>query len=101
MRGTIVAVDIGGTFTDSAAIDRTTGRLSFAKTLNTPPRLESESLDILYRRLPPFVPRHLRFEAKERIEAVAICFLHAWSNPSHEIAAQVAIGRSPKWQPMS
>jgi N-methylhydantoinase A len=169
---TVVAVDIGGTFTDLAAIDRATGRLSFAKTLSTPPQFElglvnalreatiapgsiealrhgttvvinallerkgartalittagfrdlleigrgnrAESFNILYRRLPPFVPRHLRFEATERIdargevvqafdpaslaaiveklqadriEAVAICFLHAWRNPSHEIAA--------------
>ena len=171
-QSTVVAVDIGGTFTDLAAIDRATGRLSFAKTLSTPPQFElglvnalreaaiaphsiealrhgttvvinvllerkgartalittagfrdlleigrgnrAESFNILYRRLPPFVPRHLRFEAEERIdargevvhsfdptslgmivdrlkaeriEAVAICFLHAWRNPSHEIAA--------------
>ncbi len=167
----IVAVDIGGTFTDLVAIDRATGRLSFAKTLSTPPHFEqgllnalreasiqpasiealrhgttvvinallerkgaktalittegfrdlleigrgnrAQAFNVLYRRLPPFVPRSLRFEVKERIgangdivepldtagldtiidqikaegiEAVAISFLHAWRNPAHEQA---------------
>ena len=119
----IVAVDIGGTFTDLVAIDRATGRLSFAKTLSTPPHFEqgllnalreasiqpasiealrhgttvvinallerkgaktalittegfrdlleigrgnrAQAFNVLYRRLPPFVPRSLRFEVKE------------------------------------
>lgn len=165
----IVAVDIGGTFTDLVAIDRATGRLSFAKTLSTPPHFEqglinalreaaippesiealrhgttvvinallerkgaktalittdgfrdlleigrgnrAEAFNVLYRRLPPFVPRHLRFGVPERVgadgtvvepldlsglpaiverlkaegvEAVAVSFLHAWRNPAHE-----------------
>ncbi len=167
----IVAVDIGGTFTDLSSFDRATGRLRFAKTLSTPPKFETglmnavaeagivpsgiealrhgttvvinallerkgartalittagfrdlleigrgnrpEAFNILYRRLPPFVPRHLRYEvterldargevvvpldlatlepvlaaiAEEKIEAIAISLLHAWRNPAHEIA---------------
>lgn len=64
-----------------------------------------------FRKPSPFVPRHLRFEARERIaadgsvivpleisalndllraldshgiDAVAVCFLHAYANPAHE-----------------
>jgi len=67
-----------------------------------------------FRKPRPFVPRHLRLEADERldrkgevirpldprsidslvahfrqegVEAIAICFLHAFRNPTHEIAA--------------
>ncbi len=67
---------------------------------------------------PPFVPRHLRREIAERVdhtgtvtipldpaalaplladfraegvEAIAICFLHAYANPANEIAAAAAI----------
>ena len=167
---TIVAVDIGGTFTDLAALDPETGELRFSKRLTTPPNFEQgafdcivkagidpkaitilrhattvvinallersgartalvttegfrdileigrgnrpESFNILYRRLPPLVPRTLRFEIEERmdargnvlrplnrgalqalaerikaagVEAVAVCLLHAWRNPAHEI----------------
>ena len=78
-----------------------------------------ESFNLFYRRLAPLVPRDLRFEIRERmsargevlkpldraalprlakeiadagIEAVAICFLHAYRNPDHEIevAAYIA-----------
>jgi N-methylhydantoinase A len=71
-----------------------------------------ESFNLFYRRLAPLVPRDLRFEIRERmaargevlkpldraalpgivkqlvdagIEAVAICFLHAYRNPDHEL----------------
>ena len=72
-----------------------------------------EAFDIHFQRPVPLVPRNLRFEVKERlnakgdiltpldeaavlalgrqwvadgIEAVAVCFLHAYANPVHEIA---------------
>jgi N-methylhydantoinase A len=167
--GIDVAVDIGGTFTDLAAVDRRTGALILAKADTTRGRLRDGVLatlersgvapreigafvhgstvvinavterrgartalvttegfrDVLeigranrpdlynlsYRKPEPFVPRRLRFEVRERIshrgevltdldedgvervaerlrdlavEAVAICFLHAWKNPDHE-----------------
>ncbi len=167
---TIVAVDIGGTFTDLAALDPESGELRFSKSLTTPPNFEQgaldclakadidtatievlrhgttvvinallehkgartalittdgfrdileigrgnrpESFNILYHRLPPVVPRDRRYEIVERldargnvlrpldrdalpllaarlkaegIEAVAVCLLHAWRNPVHEI----------------
>jgi N-methylhydantoinase A len=71
-----------------------------------------ESFNLFYRRLAPLVPRDLRFEICERlsargeiikaldraalpwlaksiaaagVEAVAICFLHAYRNPDHEL----------------
>jgi N-methylhydantoinase A len=71
-----------------------------------------EAFNILYSRLPPLVPRIDRLEIPERmdargnvlkavdrdalaaladhinaekIEAVAVCLLHAWRNPAHEI----------------
>ena len=71
-----------------------------------------ESFNLFYRRLAPLVPRDLRFEIRERmsargevlkpldraalprivkqlvdagIEAVAICFLHAYRNSDHEL----------------
>src|SRR5258705_8344730 len=34
-----LAADIGGTFTDVAAFDERTGKLTFGKALSTPPRL--------------------------------------------------------------
>jgi N-methylhydantoinase A len=67
--------------------------------------------NLAYRKPPPFVRRHLRFEVSERmsyrgevveplnepelaevaealagtgVRAVAICFLHSWANPEHE-----------------
>jgi N-methylhydantoinase A len=166
----IVAIDIGGTFTDLAALDPATGALRFSKSLTTPPEFEQGALDCLklagiaasqidilrhgttvvinallerkgartalvttegfrdileigrgnrpegfnlfYERLPPVVPRELRFDLPERmdargnpltpvdrdalarvaariresgVDAVAVCFLHAWRNPQHEI----------------
>jgi N-methylhydantoinase A len=71
-----------------------------------------ESFNLFYRRLAPLVPRDLRFEIRERlsargevvtkldraalprlaklitdadVDAVAICFLHAYRNPDHEL----------------
>jgi N-methylhydantoinase A len=75
--------------------------------------------NLAYRKPPPFVPRHLRFEVGERmsyrgeviepvsdadlagigdrlgglgVQAVAVCLLHAWVNPAHEehVAAALA-----------
>jgi N-methylhydantoinase A len=167
---TIVAIDIGGTFTDLAGLDPATGRLRFSKSLTTPPDFErgmqdcidkaaipageievlrhgttvvinallerkgartalittegfrdvlelgrgnrAEGFNLLYHRLPPFVERIHRYEigermdargnvlrpldrgalpalaqrlADEKIDAVAVCLLHAWRNPAHEI----------------
>ena len=164
-----LAIDIGGTFTDLAAVDRRDGSLVLAKVDTTPSRLQQGVLtalerseispgdvgafvhgstivinaiterrgartalvttegfrDVLeigranrpdlynlsYRKPKPFVPRRLRLEVRERIshtgavlvpleepavevvadrlraldvDAVAICFLHAWTNPEHE-----------------
>jgi N-methylhydantoinase A len=164
-----LAIDIGGTFTDLAAVDRRDGSLVLAKVDTTPSRLQQGVLtalerseispgdvgafvhgstivinaiterrgartalvttegfrDVLeigranrpdlynlsYRKPRPFVPRRLRFEVRERIshtgavlaplderglesvaehlralevDAVAICFLHAWTNHEHE-----------------
>jgi N-methylhydantoinase A len=164
-----LAIDIGGTFTDLAAVDRRTGELVLAKADTTPSRLQEGVLtalersdlqardvgafvhgstvvinavtehrgartalvttlgfrDVLeigranrpdlynlsYRKPEPFVPRRLRFEVRERtshrgeilapldeedvarvadrlrdleLDAVAICFLHSWTNPEHE-----------------
>jgi N-methylhydantoinase A len=164
-----LAIDIGGTFTDLAAVDRRDGSLVLAKVDTTPSRLQQGVLaalersaispadvgafvhgstvvinaiterrgartalvttegfrDVLeigranrpdlynlsYRKPKPFVPRRLRFEVRERVshtgavlvpldestvesvaerlreldvDAVAICFLHAWKNFGHE-----------------
>jgi N-methylhydantoinase A len=79
--------------------------------------------NLAYRKPVPFVPRHLRFEVRERmthrgevaepvsshdlaevgdrladakVQAVAICLLHAWANPAHEQqAAAVLSARLP------
>ena len=168
----IVAIDIGGTFTDLAYLDPSTGLLKFSKSLTTPPNFEQGAMDcirkadietsdieilrhgttvvinallehkgsrtalvttegfrdmleigrgnrpegfnLFYERLPPVVPRDRRFGAVERIdsrgdiltpldinslkliadninnlevEAIAVCFLHSWRNPQHEIVA--------------
>jgi N-methylhydantoinase A len=167
--GIKLAIDIGGTFTDLAAVDRRTGALVLAKADTTPDRLQEGVLaalkrsgvgapdvdsfvhgttvvinavterrgartalvttrgfrDVLeigrgnrpdlynlcYAKPPPFVPRRWRYEVTERIsyrgeilvplvedefepiaqtlraaeiEAVAVCFLHAWVDPGHE-----------------
>jgi N-methylhydantoinase A len=163
-----VAVDIGGTFTDLAAVDATSGRLTLAKTDTTASPEEGalvalassavapadvaafvhgttvvinavtertgartallttegfrdvleigranrpDLYNLAYRKPRPFVPRRLRFEVRERldhlgreltpldeatlpaiaehlrgngVEALAICFLHAWAEPAHE-----------------
>jgi N-methylhydantoinase A len=79
--------------------------------------------NLTYRKPEPFVPRHLRFEVGERmlhtgevaeplaeedlaavaarlaqadVQAVAVCFLHAWANPDHEKrAAAILAARLP------
>ena len=174
-----VAIDIGGTFTDLAAVDRRTGALVLSKADSTPTRLQRGVLDALersglppedvaafvhgstvvinavterrgastalvttegfrdvleigranrpdlynlaYRKPEPFVPRHLRLEVRERIshrgdelepldeagvervaerlrgadvEAVAICFLHAWVAPEHERRAAELLSKA-------
>jgi N-methylhydantoinase A len=75
--------------------------------------------NLAYRKPPPFVRRHLRFEVSERmtyrgeeveplseadvaevagrlahagVQAVAVCFLHAWVNPEHERRAARLLG---------
>lgn len=72
-----------------------------------------EAYNIFFRRAEPLVPRHLTFEVqerllasgevlvplntealapvadqlkKEKVEAVAVCLLHAFTNPAHELA---------------
>jgi N-methylhydantoinase A len=166
----IVAVDIGGTFTDFLGYDSATGQLLSSKSPTTPAGLEKgirdciekagvrmnaidvfvhgstvaintvleqkgartalivtkgtrdvykigrgnrpDAYDIWFRRPEPLVPRHLTFEIEERmlatgevhtplsalqaesiarqvdasgVEAVAVCFLHSWNNPAHEL----------------
>jgi N-methylhydantoinase A len=166
----IVAVDIGGTFTDFLGYDSATGHLLSSKTPTTPSSLEQgirdclkkagvhtnaidafvhgstiaintvlerkgartalvvtkgtrdvykigrgnrpDAYDIWFKRPEPLVPRHLSFEVEERllatgeihtslntaqaeaiarqvtdsgVEAVAVCFLHSWNNPAHEL----------------
>ena len=76
--------------------------------------------NLRFRKQPPFVPRELRFEVTERVdylgrvvtpldeasvervadrlaaagvEAVAVCFLHAYANPSHERACAEELRR--------
>src|SRR4051794_10240847 len=168
-RPVTVAIDIGGTFTDLAAVDRRTGALVVSKADSTPARLQRGVLEafersglraedvaafvhgstvvinavterrgattalvttegfcdvleigranrpdlytLAYRKPEPFVPRRLRFEVHERVshrgeevepldetdvervaedlraagvDAVAICLIHAWTNPAHE-----------------
>ena len=172
----LLAVDIGGTFTDIVALDLPSGRVSVEKLLTTYPDpsgavlegvsdllegscLAPESIryvvhgttlitntlierkgaktallatagfrdaveignegrydmyDLALKKPPPLAERRLRFDVPERmladgavwrtldeaclreicamlraeaIEAVAICFLHAYTNPAHELAA--------------
>ena len=166
----IVAVDIGGTFTDFQGYNLATGHLLSSKSPTTPAGLEQgirdcidkagvsvneidifvhgstvaintvlerkgartalivtkgirdvykigrgnrpDAYDIWFKRPEPLVPRHLTFEVEERllatgevqtplnpiqaetiarqvdasgVEAVAVCFLHSWKNPAHEL----------------
>src|SRR5467141_2645397 len=175
----LVAIDIGGTFTDLMAFDEATGRFAQAKSLTTPTQLvqgiidclrmsavdvagvselihgsttaintlierkgaktglivtrgtrdvysigrgnRPESYNLLFRRHRPLVPRHLTREidermlasgevleplehasleeacrrlADEKVEAVAVCFLHSYINPEHERAAGEIVRRA-------
>ena len=76
--------------------------------------------NFLFKKPPPFVPRHLRLEVSERldhhgreitpvaladvasalavfrregVQAIAVCFLHAYANPAHEQAVVAEIKR--------
>ncbi len=174
----LVAIDIGGTFTDLMAFDEASGRFSQAKSLTTPAQLvqgiidclkksavdpgaigelihgsttaintlierkgaktglvvtrgtrdvyaigrgnRPEAYDLFFHRHRPLVPRHLTREvggrllasgaehepldragvedacrrlAAEGVEAVAVCFLHAYANPEHERAAGAIVRR--------
>ncbi len=179
---TLLAVDIGGTFTDLVALDIASGRITVEKLLTTYPDpsaavleglaclldkscLAPESIryvvhgttlitntliertgaktallategfrdaveignegrydmyDLALKKPPPLAERRLRFDVPERmladgrvwtpldesrareicatlradeIEAVAICFLHAYTNPAHELAALAIVGQ--------
>jgi N-methylhydantoinase A len=177
----IVAVDIGGTFTDFLGVDTAGGRLLSSKAPTTPAGLENgihdclrkagvtvdaidafvhgstiaintvlerkgartalivtkgtrdvykigrgnrpDAYDIWFTRPEPLVPRHLTFEVEERLlasgevhtafnrvqaetvakrvyesgaEAVAVCFLHSWKNPSHESEMTALLDSNPK-----
>jgi N-methylhydantoinase A len=177
----IVAVDIGGTFTDFLGYDTASGRLLTSKAPTTPEGLERgihdclkkagvsvsaidsfvhgstiaintvverkgartalvvtrgtrdvykigrgnrpDAYDIWFKRPEPLVPRHLTFEVEERMlatgdvhstfnevqaervakrvaasgaEAVAVCFLHSWSNPSHESKMAALLDSNPQ-----
>jgi N-methylhydantoinase A len=174
----LVAIDIGGTFTDLMAFDEATGRFAQAKSLTTPAELAQgivdclrksgtdvaeigelihgsttaintlierkgaktglivtrgtrdvysigrgnrpESYNLFFHRHRPLVPRHLTLEidertlasgevleplahaslaeacrrlAEEKVEAVAVCFLHSYVNPEHERAAGELVRR--------
>ena len=175
----LVAIDIGGTFTDLMAFDEATGRFAQAKSLTTPAHLvqgiidclqksgvdcaaigelihgsttaintlierkgaktglivtrgtrdvysigrgnRPESYNLFFHRHRPLVPRHLTREIDERMlasgevleplgrasleeacrhlidekmEAVAVCFLHSYVNPEHERAAGEIVRRA-------
>ena len=175
----LVAIDIGGTFTDLMAFDEATGRFAQAKSLSTPTQLvkgiidclrmsgvdlaeiaelihgsttaintlierkgaktglivtrgtrdvysigrgnRPESYNLFFHRHRPLVPRHLTREidermlasgevleplghasleeacrrlADEKVEAVALCFLHSYVNPEHERAAGEIVRRA-------
>ena len=175
----LVAIDIGGTFTDLMAFDEATGRFAQAKSLSTPTQLvkgiidclrmsgvdlaeiaelihgsttaintlierkgaktglivtrgtrdvysigrgnRPESYNLFFHRHRPLVPRHLTREidermlasgevleplgrasleeacrhlAEEKVEAVAVCFLHSYVNPEHERAAGEIVRRA-------
>src|SRR6516162_6371631 len=77
-----LAADVGGTFTDVAAFDETTGELRLGKTLTTPARLVTgvengvtkagagpESYNLFFRRHRPLIERDLRYEIRERMDA--------------------------------
>ena len=168
-----IAADVGGTFTDVATFDASTGRLTLGKSLTTPERIvegighataradshfaestlflhgstiainvmlertgartalvttkgfrdvyeigrvnRPDSYNLFFRKHRPLVERALRFEVDERmnaageplkhidfaeleaiarrleaekVESLAILFLHSYRNPSHEIAAK-------------
>jgi N-methylhydantoinase A len=170
--GYVVAVDIGGTFTDLVAFDRDSNRVLYTKSPTTYGNFEAgiadcfdkvrlspadvrlvnhgttlvinaliqrkgartalvttagfrdvleiargnrpDPFDLYYQRDEPLVPRERRFEVRERIDAagnvlvpldpaelevlarglradgvdaVAVCFLHAYANPAHEQVA--------------
>jgi N-methylhydantoinase A len=175
----LVAIDIGGTFTDLMAFDEATGRFAQAKSLTTPKQLvkgiidclrisgvepaeidelihgsttaintlierkgaktglivtqgtrdvysigrgnRPESYNLFFHRHRPLVPRRLTREvdertlasgevleplqsasvegacrelAEEKVEAVAVCFLHSYVNPEHERAAGEIVRRA-------
>ena len=186
----LLAVDIGGTFTDLVALDISSGRITVEKLLTTYPdpsaavlegvsrlleksRLAPGSIryvahgttlitntlierkgaktallatagfrdaveignegrydmyDLALKKPPPLAERRLRFDVPERmladgrvwrpldesrvreicaalradeIEAVAICFLHAYTNPAHELAALAIVGEELPEIPIS
>ncbi len=182
--GSVVGIDIGGTFTDLAAFDPVSKRFFFEKTSSTTAPDEGavdclkrlggagfkvenaeilkhgctvvinsilerrgaktalvttdgfrdileigrgnrpESFNLFFRRLAPLVPREFRYELKERIsakgeittpldqtqlaglaaslksagiEAIAICFLHSYRNPVHEMAVAQFLKAQGNW----
>jgi N-methylhydantoinase A len=175
----VVAVDIGGTFTDLVAFDRDSNRVLYTKSPTTYGSFETgiadcfgkvrlspsdvrlvnhgttlvinaliqrkgaraalvttkgfrdvleiargnrpDPFDLYYQRDEPLIPRERRFEVDERIDAggdvrqaldvaelerlaqtlrddgvdaVAVCFLHAYVNPVHEVQAAEALRRA-------
>jgi len=122
--GSIGAFIHGTTVVINAVTERSGARTALVTTAGFRDVLEigrgnrPDLYNLTYRKPPPFVPRHLRFEVRERmsyrgeeilplseedvaaaarglaaehVEAVAVCLLHAWANPAHEQRAAVLL----------
>jgi N-methylhydantoinase A len=119
-------VNHGTTLVINALIQRKGARAALVTTAGFRDVLEiargnrPNPFDLYYRRDEPLIPRELRFEVRERIdaqgrviepldlaglerlaatlrnqavEAVAICFLHSYANPEHEEVAAATLRR--------
>ncbi len=114
---TISALRHGTTVVINALLERKGARTALVATAGFRDILEigrgnrPEGFNLFYERIPPVIPRDLRFDLPERIDArgnvlkpvdrdalaaltdelkrlgvdaIAVCFLHAWRNPAHE-----------------
>src|SRR5439155_1284217 len=87
-----IGIDVGGTFTDLAAVDET-GRVVIAKCASTP-RDQSEGLMEGLGLLAGECGTDLAgLLARTRVDSVAVCYLHAYRNPRHERLTARALAR--------
>src|SRR5438132_1382024 len=85
-----LGIDVGGTFTDLVLYDEATGAIRLEKTPSTP-RDHAEGMMTGIGRLAVELERVVQALRAAGVQAVAVCYLHAYANDDNERRTKAAI----------